>query len=85
MLDDLIIQGYHALTIAILTQCMPELAFLKLENPSRKYKPNECAEVDLDIWSQMRKEGISYPKIAALYCTTPGCVYNRLKRKGAIS
>ena len=85
MLDPLITQGYHALTIAIMTHCMPELAFLKLENPGRKYKSDECLDVDLAIWTQMRKDGVSFPKIADLFCTTPGCVYNRLKRKEAIS
>lgn len=85
MIDPLVTQGYHALTIAILTHCMPELAFAKLENPNRKYKPDDNLEIDLAIWSQMRKDGFSFPKIADLYCTTPGCVYNRLKRKEAIS
>lgn len=82
-MNDLITQGYCALTIAIITECMPELAFAKLEDPDRKYKPNDCLEVDLTIWTRMRKRGISYPKIADLFCTTSGYVYNRLKRKEA--
>ena len=81
MFDPLIVQGYHALCVAILANCMPELAFAKLNNPKQKYNPREYREIDRNIWAEMRAKGIAYKEIAELYCITVGAVSNHLKQK----
>ncbi|WP_422447851.1 hypothetical protein [Thermoanaerobacterium sp. DL9XJH110] len=81
-------ENWYALIIAILGNCIPEVAFKKLESNHPDRVKMQYTKADLEDIYKIKKSGVTYTELADIYCTTPYSLYhilNRAKKKGVIS
>ncbi len=74
--------NYYALTIAIITNCLPEYAFARLNGKYiNKIRLLDLSETDLNVIQSMRYDDkLSYREIGELYGVGAGAVYNIIRR-----
>ncbi|MHB1421264.1 MAG: hypothetical protein ACYCX4_17080 [Bacillota bacterium] len=71
--------NYYALTVAILTGCLPEIAFDKLDG--RRIKKRTEYTQDASDMLQLRESGVTYKDIGEMYGLKKSTVFMRLKRE----
>jgi len=78
--------NYYALVVSILTTCIPETAFERLQSDKPGNVSNQITDADYDDMLKLRKEGLVYRELGEIYCMNPSIIHRYLKRfkkKGA--
>jgi len=74
--------NYYALVVSILTTCIPETAFEKLQSDKPSCVHNQITDEDYTDMLKMRKEGLFLREIGEIYCMDPPIVHRYLKKFG---
>lgn len=80
--------NWYALAVSILGNCIPEMAFLKLEMDRPDRAKMRYSKNDIEDMHKIKSSGLTYKELAEIYCSTPDCLYhvmNRARKSGAIS
>lgn len=72
--------NYHALTVSILTGCIPETAFDKLLTGKAG---NQLTEADYDDMAKLRKQGLKLREISEIYGGLDRAIISK-KTKGRV-
>ena len=74
--------NYHALVASILSECLPEMAFEKLQSDEPEKVQNQLTEEDWDDMARLRLQGVYYKELSEIYCLDKATIYRKLKRLG---
>jgi hypothetical protein len=72
--------NYYALTVSILTGCMVETAFEKLQSDSPSSVAPQINDLDIADMKKLKSEGETYKSLGEIYDMTPTAIFNRIKR-----
>ena len=71
--------NYYALMVSILTTCIPETAFEKLQSDNPGKVQNQLTDDDWVDIAKLKSEGLFFREIGAIYCMDPATVHRKLK------
>lgn len=77
-------ENWYALVISILGNCIPEIAFKKIESDHPDKVKMRYTREDLKDINKIKSSGVTYKELAEMYCTTPDnlyCLLSKAKKK----
>lgn len=72
--------NYYALVVSILGECIPEMAFEKLQSDEPGNVKNQLTDDDWDDMAKLRLQGVFYKELEEIYCLNKTTIYRKLKR-----
>lgn len=72
--------NYYALVVSILTTCIPETAFERLQSEHPSNVSNQITDADYADMVKLRAEGVFYRDLSEIYCMDKGTIHRNLKR-----
>ena len=71
--------NYYALAVSILSECLPEMAFEKLQSDKPGNVKNQLTSEDWDDMAKLREQGVYYKDLEAIYGLNMGHICRNLK------
>lgn len=72
--------NWYALAVSILANCIPEMAFRKLESSHPNKLIMKYTKEDIEDMYKLKKT-MTYKELAEIYCSTPEGIYHVMKRR----
>lgn len=72
--------NYHALVVSILGECLPEMAFEKLQSDAPSKVTNQLTDDDWDDMARLRLQGVYYKDLEEIYGLDKATIHRKLKR-----
>ena len=72
--------NYYALVVSILSECILETAFEKLQSDAPSKVQNQLTDDDWDDMARLRMQGVYYKDLSEIYGLDKATIHRKLKR-----